>query len=171
MDGVEEKRGGWVVWGGMDVVSDVVYSWITNLLYLTFLWQTCSHGTACNFIHCFRNPGGDYEWADWDNPPPKYWVKKMAVLFGPSDELANNDMELENWETKNSSRKRRADGSRYSLSYLMVTVGLNTTCKTLWFYATETTSKYRNRNSSNYCFCTKYQITSNLKSCNCLQIM
>ncbi|KAM1244938.1 hypothetical protein ACFX2I_036198 [Malus domestica] len=25
---------------------------------------TCSRGTACNFIHCFRNPGGDYEWAD-----------------------------------------------------------------------------------------------------------
>ncbi|KAK9232803.1 hypothetical protein WN943_023051 [Citrus x changshan-huyou] len=30
---------------------------------------------ACNFIHCFRNPGGDYEWADWDNPPPRYWFK------------------------------------------------------------------------------------------------
>lgn len=41
---------------------------------------------ACNFIHCFRNPGGDYEWADWDKPPPRYWVKKMAALFGYSDE-------------------------------------------------------------------------------------
>ncbi|KAK9195166.1 hypothetical protein WN943_003285 [Citrus x changshan-huyou] len=30
---------------------------------------------ACNFIHCFRNPGGDYEWADWDKPPPRYWFK------------------------------------------------------------------------------------------------
>lgn len=48
--------------------------------------QTCSHGTACNFIHCFRNPGGDYEWADSDKPPPKYWVKRMAALFGHSDE-------------------------------------------------------------------------------------
>ncbi|XXG60608.1 hypothetical protein AAC387_Pa04g2470 [Persea americana] len=75
--------------------------------------KTCSRGTACNFIHCFRNPGGDYEWADWDNPPPKYWAKKMAALFGPSDELANNDMELENRETRNSSRTRRADGDRY----------------------------------------------------------
>ncbi|XP_051146986.1 zinc finger CCCH domain-containing protein 5 [Andrographis paniculata] len=48
--------------------------------------QTCSRGTTCNFIHCFRNPGGDYEWADWDKPPPKYWLAKMAALFGNSDE-------------------------------------------------------------------------------------
>ncbi|KAH9669272.1 hypothetical protein KPL70_021725 [Citrus sinensis] len=48
--------------------------------------QTCSRGMVCNFIHCFRNPGGDYEWADWDKPPPRYWVKKMAALFGYSDE-------------------------------------------------------------------------------------
>ena len=41
---------------------------------------------ACNFIHYFRNPSGDYEWADWDKPPPRYWVKKMAALFGYSDE-------------------------------------------------------------------------------------
>lgn len=46
--------------------------------------KTCSRGTACNFIHCFRNPGGDYEWADWDKPPPKYWVREMAALFGLS---------------------------------------------------------------------------------------
>ncbi|GFP97000.1 zinc finger CCCH domain-containing protein 5 [Phtheirospermum japonicum] len=39
--------------------------------------QACSRGTACNFIHCFRNPGGDYEWADWDKPAPRYWVKKI----------------------------------------------------------------------------------------------
>ncbi|KAL6494457.1 hypothetical protein OROGR_031257 [Orobanche gracilis] len=48
--------------------------------------QTCSRGMACNFIHCFRNPGGDYEWADWDKPPPKYWLKKMVALFGYRDE-------------------------------------------------------------------------------------
>ncbi|XP_057726055.1 zinc finger CCCH domain-containing protein 5-like isoform X2 [Arachis stenosperma] len=48
--------------------------------------QTCSHGTACNFIHCFQNPGGDYEWADSDRPPPKFWVKKMIALFGYSDD-------------------------------------------------------------------------------------
>lgn len=58
-----------------------------NLSHILMLMlQTCSHGTACNFIHCFRNPGGDYEWADSDKPPPKYWVKKMAALFGHSDE-------------------------------------------------------------------------------------
>ena len=49
---------------------------------MNFLEQTCSRGSACNFIHCFRNPGGDYEWADWDKPAPGYWLKKMAALFG-----------------------------------------------------------------------------------------
>ncbi|KAK7391685.1 hypothetical protein VNO78_20104 [Psophocarpus tetragonolobus] len=53
--------------------------------YMKSGFKTCSHGTACNFIHCFRNPGGDYEWADSDKPPPKYWVKKMVALFGYSD--------------------------------------------------------------------------------------
>ncbi|MED6106135.1 hypothetical protein PIB30_002027 [Stylosanthes scabra] len=54
--------------------------------YMKSGYKTCSHGTACNFIHCFRNPGGDYEWADSDRPPPKYWVKRMAALFGYSDD-------------------------------------------------------------------------------------
>ncbi|KAG5106718.1 hypothetical protein JHK82_043688 [Glycine max] len=54
--------------------------------YMKSGFKTCSHGTACNFIHCFRNPGGDYEWADSDKPPPKFWVKKMITLFGFSDD-------------------------------------------------------------------------------------
>ncbi|RDY07529.1 Zinc finger CCCH domain-containing protein 5, partial [Mucuna pruriens] len=54
--------------------------------YMKSGFKSCSHGTACNFIHCFRNPGGDYEWADSDKPPPKYWVKKMVALFGYSDD-------------------------------------------------------------------------------------
>ncbi|KAG9135502.1 hypothetical protein Leryth_007250 [Lithospermum erythrorhizon] len=48
--------------------------------------EACSRGSACNFIHCFRNPGGDYEWADWDKPPPRYWIRKMAALFGYTDQ-------------------------------------------------------------------------------------
>lgn len=56
--------------------------------YMRSRYKTCSHGVACNFIHCFRNPGGDYEWADWDNHPPRYWIRKMVALFGPSvDEM------------------------------------------------------------------------------------
>ncbi|KAJ0969402.1 hypothetical protein J5N97_022279 [Dioscorea zingiberensis] len=62
--------------------------------YMKSRLKTCSRGTACNFIHCFRNPGGDYEWADWDNPPPKYWIRKMSALFGPSNELGY-DMQIE----------------------------------------------------------------------------
>lgn len=59
--------------------------------YMKSRLKTCSRGMACNFIHCFRNPGGDYEWADWDKPPPRYWVKKMAALFGYSDESWNQE--------------------------------------------------------------------------------
>ncbi|KAL8512880.1 hypothetical protein ACS0TY_019141 [Phlomoides rotata] len=40
--------------------------------------MACPRGMACNFIHCFWNPGGDYEWVDWDKPPPRYWLKKMV---------------------------------------------------------------------------------------------
>ncbi|WVY95238.1 hypothetical protein V8G54_034326 [Vigna mungo] len=54
--------------------------------YMKSGFKTCSRGTACNFIHCFRNPGGDYEWADSDKPPPKFWVEKMIALFGYSDD-------------------------------------------------------------------------------------
>lgn len=57
--------------------------------YMKSRLKTCSRGSACNFIHCFRNPGGDYEWADWDKPAPRYWLKKMASLFGyTADRLA-----------------------------------------------------------------------------------
>lgn len=57
---------------------------------------------ACNFIHCFRNPGGDYEWADWDKPPPRYWVKKMAALFGYSDESGT-------WNQEHSGQMRSSN--------------------------------------------------------------
>ncbi|KAI3503013.1 hypothetical protein L1887_31447 [Cichorium endivia] len=57
--------------------------------YMKSRLKTCSRGSACNFLHCFTNPGGDYEWADSDKPPPRFWVKKMLALFGhqqsPSD--------------------------------------------------------------------------------------
>lgn len=82
-------------------------------LLMTFLvasLQTCSHGTACNFIHCFRNPGGDYEWADFDKPPPKYWVKKMAALFGYSDEAGyEKQVEQENLGLQRYSSKMSSD--------------------------------------------------------------
>ncbi|CDO97650.1 unnamed protein product [Coffea canephora] len=83
--------------------------------YMKSKLKTCSRGTACNFIHCFRNPGGDYEWADWEKPPPKYWVKRMAALFGYSHE-SGYDKWVEQ-ETKgqrrNSSKSLTADEERY----------------------------------------------------------
>ncbi|XP_024961307.1 zinc finger CCCH domain-containing protein 5 [Cynara cardunculus var. scolymus] len=54
--------------------------------YMKSRLKTCSRGSACNFLHCFSNPGGDYEWADCDKPPPRYWAKKMTALFGYSDD-------------------------------------------------------------------------------------
>lgn len=59
--------------------------------FLVFIIQVCSRGSACNFIHCFRNPGGDYEWADWDKPPPRYWIEKMTALFGYSDQVEDDE--------------------------------------------------------------------------------
>lgn len=84
--------------------------------------QTCSHGTACNFIHCFRNPGGDYEWADSDKPPPRYWLKKMASLFGYVDESENEKhSELEHWDKfGKSSKSTSTDVDRYSSGVTMV---------------------------------------------------
>ncbi|KAK9161960.1 hypothetical protein Syun_002862 [Stephania yunnanensis] len=77
--------------------------------------QTCSHGTACNFIHCFRNPGGDYEWADWDKPPPRHWVKKMVALFGDADESTyeNCTGQDSNVRSRSSSRKTSWNQERY----------------------------------------------------------
>ncbi|KAK1324024.1 Zinc finger CCCH domain-containing protein 5 [Acorus calamus] len=84
--------------------------------YMKTRLKTCSRGSECNFIHCFRNPGGDYEWADWDNPPPKYWVKKMAVLFGPSDESGyHKNKELENQEVLKNSNRKKAISGRYDV--------------------------------------------------------
>ncbi|KAL8545308.1 hypothetical protein ACS0TY_005474 [Phlomoides rotata] len=77
--------------------------------------QACSRGMACNFIHCFRNPGGDYEWADWDKPPPRYWLKKMAALFGYSDELVEYENKIDRRSPrlyKNSRRTLTDDADR-----------------------------------------------------------
>lgn len=81
--------------------------------YMRSRFKTCSHGVACNFIHCFRNPGGDYEWADWDNPPPKYWTRKMAALFGPSDDAvfdkASDTPDFERLHSSDRKRLRSSD--------------------------------------------------------------
>ncbi|XVF23135.1 hypothetical protein REPUB_Repub13aG0011700 [Reevesia pubescens] len=78
-------------------------------------FKTCSHGTACNFIHCFRNPGGDYEWADWDKPPPRYWVKKMASLFGYADEdgFEKQTEQEHSGHSRTPSRMLESDADRH----------------------------------------------------------
>ncbi|XP_054793467.1 zinc finger CCCH domain-containing protein 5-like [Prosopis cineraria] len=68
---------------------------------------------SLQFYPCFRNPGGDYAWADSDKPPPKYWVKKMAALFGYSDEHEKLMEQDALSALKNSSKKQKADSDRY----------------------------------------------------------
>ncbi|KAF6141494.1 hypothetical protein GIB67_000875 [Kingdonia uniflora] len=82
--------------------------------YMKSRLKACSRGTACNFIHCFRNPGGDYEWSDWDKPPPKYWVEKMAALFGSADDNGyDKHMDLESWGHTRISSKKITKYDRY----------------------------------------------------------
>ncbi|KAK2987009.1 hypothetical protein RJ640_024907 [Escallonia rubra] len=83
--------------------------------YMKSRFKTCSRGTACNFIHCFHNPGGDYEWADWDKPPPKYWVKEMAALFGYSDKSGyDKQMEKKSFgQPRDTSKMLTTDRDRY----------------------------------------------------------
>ncbi|MCL7045798.1 hypothetical protein MKW94_027146, partial [Papaver nudicaule] len=81
--------------------------------YMRSRLQTCSRGTTCNFIHCFRNPGGDYEWADWDRPAPRYWVKKMAYLFGTSDENYDEHLVPETWGKQEGSERKTPRSDRY----------------------------------------------------------
>ncbi|TXG53644.1 hypothetical protein EZV62_018900 [Acer yangbiense] len=82
--------------------------------FLSHYKQTCSHGTACNFIHCFRNPGGDYEWADRDKPPPKFWVTKMVALFGYSDEYGyEKQVDQDNVGQRRNSNQFSADSDRH----------------------------------------------------------
>ncbi|KAI3897029.1 hypothetical protein MKX03_015853, partial [Papaver bracteatum] len=82
--------------------------------YMRSRLTTCSRGTACNFIHCFRNPSGDYDWADWDKPPPKDWVKKMAYLFGASGENGfDKHVVPESWGKQEGSERETPKSDRY----------------------------------------------------------
>lgn len=90
------------------------------MLFFSFTsQQTCSHGTACNFIHCFRNPGGDYEWADSDKPPPNFWVKQMAALFGHSDDYEISRVHGNLCVLNPSSNVSKTDSDRWAFNWLL----------------------------------------------------
>lgn len=84
-----------------------------HVCFISPILQTCSHGAACNFIHCFRNPGGDYEWSDWDNPPPKYWIRKMVALFGLSADTKLSDSPSYEWSQGSDRKRLKSSGDRY----------------------------------------------------------
>lgn len=70
----------------MSFVQHTNHYFLLTFFLPIITYQTCSRGSACNFLHCFTNPGGDYEWADCDKPPPRFWVTKMVALFGYSED-------------------------------------------------------------------------------------
>ncbi|KAH7537113.1 hypothetical protein FEM48_Zijuj03G0057400 [Ziziphus jujuba var. spinosa] len=69
-------------------------------------FKTCSHGTACNFIHCFRNPGEDYEWADGDKPPPKYRSRRSRSREMDSTNYGTSGRRSDNENYVRSNRQR-----------------------------------------------------------------
>ena len=68
--------------GSFSMPFHSLLSALKRFLHDCVIVQTCSRGTACNFLHCFENPRREYEWADIDRPPPRFWQRKMANLFG-----------------------------------------------------------------------------------------
>ncbi|KAL9253368.1 Zinc finger CCCH domain-containing protein [Drosera capensis] len=81
--------------------------------YMKSRLKNCSRGSACNFIHCFRNPGGDYEWADWDKPPPSYWIQRMEALFGHTSEYDERQDDRSDGHRRWSSRSIHSDDGRH----------------------------------------------------------
>eukprot|EP00850_Spirogloea_muscicola_P022880 SM000316S12295 [mRNA] locus=s316:96397:100524:+ [translate_table: standard] len=71
--------------------------------------QTCRRGDDCNFLHPFLNPGGEYDWADWERPPPRAWLEQMSGLFA-STPRADRDKQSD--ERRCDSHKARRSGSR-----------------------------------------------------------
>ncbi|XP_020672524.1 zinc finger CCCH domain-containing protein 5 isoform X1 [Dendrobium catenatum] len=99
-------------YGGKQIICEFVgvTRWKVAICgeYMKTRLKTCSHGSACNFIHCFRNPGGDYEWADWDNPPPTYWIKRMIFLFGTSVESGyGKELDSEDYKRHREQERMR----------------------------------------------------------------
>ncbi|XP_057828064.1 zinc finger CCCH domain-containing protein 5 isoform X2 [Cryptomeria japonica] len=81
--------------------------------------KNCSRGSACNFLHCFRNPGGEYDWADWDSRPPRSWVNKMDMLFGGSrvDQYDHQKLrDQDHWNRYGHSVRRIQSRSSYKSS-------------------------------------------------------
>lgn len=85
--------------------------------FMRTYYKTCSHGTACNFLHCFENPRREYEWADTDRPPPRFWQRKMAKLFGHaqiSDEDVDEKSRTHRESTRDTDRARHRDDRELS---------------------------------------------------------
>ena len=57
-------------------------------------------------------PGGDYEWADSDRPPPKYWVEKTVALFGYSDAYEKQMMEDNPRQLRNNGKMSMTGSAR-----------------------------------------------------------
>ncbi|KAG0632412.1 hypothetical protein M758_1G326400 [Ceratodon purpureus] len=78
--------------------------------FMRTYYKTCSRGTACNFLHCFENPRREYEWADVDRSPPRFWQRKMANLFSYAS-ISGEDFD-ERQEKSRSHRESTHDSGR-----------------------------------------------------------
>ncbi|CAI5493777.1 unnamed protein product [Closterium sp. Naga37s-1] len=67
--------------------------------------QRCPRGPSCPFLHPFANPHGDYEWADFDAPPPLLWQQQMQGLYGGGWGARDYEREFE-------ARRERSEGGR-----------------------------------------------------------
>ncbi|KAH7282811.1 hypothetical protein KP509_35G048600 [Ceratopteris richardii] len=86
----------------------VVTRWRAALCgeYMRSHHRSCSHGTACNFLHCFKNPHGLYDWADWDNPPPKSRLRR-----GDRRDSLNEDRPYREKDNHSHSHRRYRESS------------------------------------------------------------
>ncbi|GJP47512.1 hypothetical protein CLOM_g6697 [Closterium sp. NIES-68] len=64
--------------------------------------KRCPRGPSCPFLHPFPNPQGDYEWADFDAPPPLLWQQQMQALYGGERD----------YEREIEARRARSEGGR-----------------------------------------------------------
>ncbi|CAI7776319.1 unnamed protein product [Closterium sp. NIES-53] len=67
--------------------------------------KRCPRGPSCPFLHPFPNPHADYEWADFDAPPPLLWQQQMQGLYGGTRRARDYEREIE-------ARRERSEGGR-----------------------------------------------------------
>ncbi|CAI5997664.1 unnamed protein product [Closterium sp. NIES-64] len=74
--------------------------------------KRCPRGPSCPFLHPFANPHGDYEWADFDAPPPLLWQQQMQGLYGGGRGARDYEREIEARRERSEGGRERSEGGR-----------------------------------------------------------